>query len=261
MLSAIDRLDQITLDEITALADLQQRRDRKYVVHHTDLADLLAELDTPTHVLTIGEQVHFGYRSTYFDTPELTSYLGSARRRPSRFKIRTRHYVDTNKHMLEIKTRDRRQRTVKHRIECDPTEAHGLSPSGQAFASDIDHVAPFTNRLRPELVTQYTRTTLLLNGGAPSRVTVDTDLVWHDLDGRALELGPWAIIETKSLGHPCQLDRILWRSGHRPTTISKYCTGRAALDPALPANKWHRVIRRHIGDRHRPNDPASWDGS
>lgn len=55
-----------------------------------------------------------------------------------------------------------------------------------------------------------------------------------------------ALVETKTAGPPCAVDRALWRLGYRPVTISKYCTGLAALAPELPANKWNRVLRRHF---------------
>ena len=47
------------------------------------------------------------YRSVYFDTPDLDSYLAAARRRRRRFKIRIRSYLDSGRHFLEVKTRGR----------------------------------------------------------------------------------------------------------------------------------------------------------
>ncbi|MFV0316059.1 MAG: molecular chaperone, partial [Microthrixaceae bacterium] len=42
------------------------------------------------------------------------------------------------------------------------------------------------------------------------------------------------------------LDRALWRRGYRPTSLSKYATGLAALDPDLPRNRWARILRGPI---------------
>ena len=55
-----------------------------------------------------------------------------------------------------------------------------------------------------------------------------------------------AIVETKTTARVSQADRLLWRSGRRPTQISKYGTGLAALRPDLPSTKWHRILRRHF---------------
>jgi hypothetical protein len=32
-------------------------------------------------------------------------------------------------------------------------------------------------------------------------------------------------------------------------SVSKYCIGIALLHPAIPANPWHRVLRRHFDAR------------
>jgi hypothetical protein len=42
-------------------------------------------------------------------------------------------------------------------------------------------------------------------------------------------------------------DEILRRLGVRPTSVSKYCVGVAALHPQLPSNPWHRTLRRYFG--------------
>ncbi len=137
--------------------------------------------------------------------------------------------------------------------------------------------------LTPTLVTRYRRITLLPEPGV--RVTIDTDLFWspptadqvshenhflpHNAAGRHLgqperlfgrtctaadhDGGPeglgrpdLVIVETKSAARPSDIDRLLWRSGHRPLSISKYGTGLAALRRDLPANKWARILRHHF---------------
>ena len=67
-----------------------------------------------------------------------------------------------------------------------------------------------------------------------------------------LALPDLVIAETKSGSHPSAVDRLLWRSGHRPISISKYGTGLAALHRELPANKWARVLRHHFHTEELP---------
>ncbi|MDH3302175.1 MAG: VTC domain-containing protein, partial [Acidimicrobiia bacterium] len=123
--------EPIGLDAVMLTADLQTRKDRKYLVPIELLPELLSSLHH-AQVLTIGCRNRFAYRTTYFDTPGLDSYLDAARRRPSRYKVRTRNYLDSGLCMLEVKTRDRRGRTVKRRLECDPDEELGFSWEGEA---------------------------------------------------------------------------------------------------------------------------------
>lgn len=148
--------------------------------------------------------------------------------------------------MLEVKVRDARGRTVKHRRDHDVDRRDQLSPEGRAFVSDVPEAAPWARLLVSTLTTRYARTTLLLPGD-DTRVTIDVDLQWEGADGGDAALPGLVIIETKSPGPPSAVDRELWRAGVRPTTISKYCTGLAAVTPGLPANKWNRVLRRHFG--------------
>ncbi len=241
-------LAPVGLGELTATADLQTRQDRKYLVPNAAVPALVSALDAGCRVLTIGDRKQFSYRSTYFDTSELDSYFGAAHRRPSRFKVRTRHYLDTQLCMLEVKTRDGRGRTVKHRLTCDPAEESGLTADGQAFVETIGQTSAVASDLWPLLTTTYRRATLLLDLDDAARVTIDTDLRWRGFAAE-LSLGPVTLIETKTTTHPCAFDHLLWRAGHRPTTISKYCTGMAALDPTLAANKWNRVLRRQLNWR------------
>jgi hypothetical protein len=80
-----------------------------------------------------------------------------------------------------------------------------------------------------------------------SRITIDTNLEVETADGANLALPAMAVVETKTSGQPCVVDHFLWRVHQRPTKISKYGTGLAALTPGLPANKWNRVLRSFFG--------------
>ncbi|GIJ45190.1 VTC domain-containing protein [Virgisporangium aliadipatigenens] len=215
----------ISLTELTERAALLTRVDRKYVLPIDELPALLREIDA--RVLEIDGRREFGYRSVYYDTPELASYLGAARRRPKRFKVRTRTYLDTGLHVLELKTRDGRGTTVKRRLPHE--DLHTLAA-----------------RLAPALVTHYRRMTLFLPADG-SRVTLDTDLAWALPDGAGLRLPGRAVVETKCApGRASAVDRLLWSLHQRPCAISKYATGLAALRPDLPANHWKPVLRRHF---------------
>ncbi|WP_419918600.1 polyphosphate polymerase domain-containing protein [Candidatus Poriferisocius sp.] len=242
---ALLNLETVGLDGLTTKAGLQTRKDRKYLVPEAALPALVHELDFGCRVLTIDGRNRFAYRSTYFDTPRLDSYFDAAHRRPSRFKVRTRHYLDTQLCMLEVKTSDSRGLTVKHRMTCDPNEENGLTACGRAFVETIEQTSTVAGDLQPLLTTTYHRTTLLPQVDEAARVTIDTGLLWRGVAAE-LALGPVAVIETKTTTRPCKFDRLLWRLGHRPTTISKYCTGLAALNPTLAANKWNRVLRHQL---------------
>ena len=200
-------------------------------------------------VLDIAGERSFGYRSTYFDTPDLVAYRAAATGRRPRFKVRTRRYLASGSTWLEVKERDRNGRTDKHRIEFDSETE--LDHAAVAFLSDFDSVLPHVTRLQASLVTTYERSTLLSTSAcstvAEQRITIDRD-VQCGMPGQSIVagLGPHLIVETKSRDNrPGSFDRALWRSGLRPLRISKYAVGIATAHPDLSANRWNRVLRRY----------------
>jgi len=261
-MTALDRFDPVALDALVAEASFLTRIDRKYVVPRDDLGAVLAALDPGTRVLEIDAARDFAYESVYFDTPDLLSFRMAAQPRRRRFKLRTRSYLDTGKSYLEIKTRGARGTTVKDRDEYDPRDRDRLTDDARddvagAFAT-IGLASERADELDATLLTRYRRATLLAADGA-GRATVDTVLEWIAPDGRGFALPDTAIVETKSGARPSDVDRALWRAGHRPATVSKYATGLAALRPALPRNRWARLLRGPFDPSHRaaPGTPTT----
>jgi hypothetical protein len=253
-------LAPIGLAELTEYAALQTRFDRKYLLPRSQVPELLALLDRANQVLEIEGRRAFRYESVYFDTPDLVSYRLTARRRRRRFKIRTRTYLDSGLCWLEVKTEGTRGGTVKDRLPYRRDDSGTLLP-GRTFVDEmLSAIGSGTDLvLAPTLTTRYLRSTLYLPTTA-SRATIDVDLSWEDRTGRSLTLPNLAVIETKTGSTASSVDRLLWTHGHRPVSISKYATGLAALDPALPAARWRRSLNRHFlpdygAVRH---DPPVW---
>lgn len=243
-----EHLDTISLDELAERASLLTRVDRKYLVPASDLEDILAELDGQARVLDIDGQQHFDYESVYFDTPDAASYLLAAHPRRRRFKARTRSYLDSGECYLEVKTKGSRGTTAKQRLPYSFDDRTTLTPAGRKYITELLEEAVVANvqtsQLEPVLTTRYTRTTLFVPASG-SRCTIDSSLAWQRNDNE-LNLDGTVIVETKSAGQASEVDRILWRMGHRPARISKLGTGLAALRPELPNNRWARVLRRHF---------------
>lgn len=244
--AALAALRPVSLAELEQTAALQTRVDRKYVVPREVVDHLVRELaggPEPAWVLEIDGARSFAYESVYFDTPDLRLYLAAARNRPRRAKVRTRTYVDSGLCVLEVKTRDARGRTVKHRQVHEAARANALAGDAQEFLATFEALADVRTDLVPALVTRFRRTTLL--AGA-ARATVDTDLSMESTDGALAELTGAALVETKSAGGPSVVDRLLWAAHHRPVRVSKYGAGLGAVHADLPHNRWNRVVRRHL---------------
>jgi hypothetical protein len=242
----VQQLARTSLEATVDVAGLQIRTDRKYVIDPAMLHAVVQAVGPHAHVLDIMGAQCFDYRSVYFDTADLVAYRSAAHRRAGRFKVRTRTYVDTGQCMLEVKTKDERRRTVKHRLAYQPTDERRITADGRAFVDEHICRVPPLGELVPVLTTTYRRVTLV-DPTHGARLTIDADLVCRDERGGEVRLPDHVIVETKSAGAATPADRVLWRCGIRPVAISKYCVGMASLDPTLPANHWNRTLQRWFG--------------
>ncbi len=240
----LETLPDISLDDVQAEAAFLTRQDRKYVVPISALEDVLAGIDGTTRVLEIDGHRSFGYKTPYFDDDDLTSYFGVLRRRPNRFKVRTRLYIESGLEQLEVKIRDGRGRTVKHRSAPETAVLEQLADGDRAWLHSFPQVEHHAACLRHRVTTFYRRSTLVLPGGS-GRVTIDRELMFALPEGHVLALPTIAIIETKGAGKATAFDRVLWRKGYRPLSMSKFTVGLGLLAPDLPANRWHR-LRTHL---------------
>lgn len=254
ILAAVDSSQPISLDELNAVAALQTRTDRKYVVGERAAARILGSFDAEVQVLETTGRRSFTYESVYFDTAELDSYKLAAHGRRRRYKIRTRTYVDSNLSFLEVKTEGARAATVKERIPYRLEDRRRITSEGLAYINETLAAtvgsAP-SGPLSPVLETRYDRLTLYLPD-SQSRATIDLDVTWHRSLGATQVLHGAVVLETKSGTAPGPLDRHLWAYGVRPCRISKFATGMAALNPLLPANRWHRTLSRNLPLRFLP---------
>lgn len=241
-------LASVSLDELNELAELQTRTDRKYIVSTNALSELIDSFGDQLAVLEIEGQTAFGYESVYFDTPTLDFYRDAAHRRRRRFKVRTRTYLDSGLTMLEVKSKGCRKATVKSRTA--HTSRRHLDAAAEHFVDDQLGADGVAQTLRPVLTTTYQRTTLLSRTDR-SRITIDLGLRCVDEHGGCVQLPDSVIVETKTGGAPCAVDRWLWAAGLRPQKVSKFGTALAALHPELPSNKWHRVIAQHFNTHER----------
>lgn len=244
----------VSLEQLNAAASLQTRIDRKYVVGVQQAADLLQALPVPLKVLEIAGRRRFAYESVYFDTPALDSYLLAARGRRRRYKIRTRTYADSGLCFLEVKTEGARAATVKERIPYPLEAARRITPEGREYINETLQAAVGSvpsGVLSPVIDTGYGRITVFLPETC-SRATVDLDVTWRRSGAVPKVLQGAVILETKSGFAASDLDRTLWAHGIRPSRISKFATGLAALEPGLPSNRWHRTLSRDLTLRALP---------
>ena len=242
-LSALGSFAPISLAELEATAGLLSRVDRKYILSVPQAQALMTAL-APTHcVLEIGGRRAFAYRSVYLDSPCLGAFRAHMQERRRRYKCRTRHYVDSDRHVFEVKLKGLRGMTVKHQMPLAAPE-----PTAEALAFAAARVGEAYGRtprdLRPSISTTYVRVTLAVGD---HRVTVDHGLSFAaDTGGTAALRDEYVIVESKSPQGAGTADGVLKRLGIRPVECSKYCVGVALLRDDVRANRLRWLLHRYF---------------
>ena len=229
----------------TTLAGLESvsllnRVDTKFLLTEGQLDALLPDLAGDYLVLDVdGLRLH-QYRTLYFDTPGFDLYRRHHAGQAVRYKVRSRAYVDSGLAFFEIKAKDERGRTHKHRVRTDaPLTA--LTPEARALLTE--HARPAERRVEPKLRNDFVRITLVGKACA-ERVTLDLG-VHFGCDGRMAILPGAVIAEVKQSGvdEDSPFMRRMRTGGWAPTSVSKYCVGVALMIDGIEHDAFAEQLR------------------
>lgn len=235
----LEKYNSVSLEEIDEVK-LMSRIDRKFWFHVSKLIPLLESALDHYDVLEINEQRLMAYQTTYFDTEENAMYIKHHNRKLNRHKIRQRKYVSTDSSFLEVKFKTNKKRTIKQRISTD-FEPETFINSEISF---IDDKTPFQGKdLQPSLKNKFQRITLI-HKEKLDRCTIDIGPVFWNENGKKC-FDNLVVFELKR-GRSIKLSpivSILRELKIRQSGLSKYCTGRAMLDPDLKQNAFKPRLR------------------
>jgi len=220
---------------------LQDRTDTKYIFHTQQLAQVLTRLSDQYRVLEIGERRIHTYQNLYFDTPDLTLFDQHQRGQRPRFKVRCREYADSGLTYLEVKRKDNRDRTVKHRLKTSAF-VEDLSPYCDNFLREHFPLQEQTPTLNPVLWNDFQRITLVSRHEV-ERLTLDINLAFSDgWDRMGLPGLVVAEVKQEEFNHQSDFMHIIHTLGVQPQRFSKYCTGIPMFYPDVKANRFKRRV-------------------
>lgn len=238
--SALTGFDPISLADIQGAA-LLNRVDTKYIIGLPDLHTILTGIIPDYRVLTINNTRLHAYQTLYFDTANFAFYEQHHNGLASRYKVRARHYVETDQSFFEIKHRTNQRRTVKSRVPIARVAPY-LDEHAMTFASQQ---LPFdASTFEPKLWNNYRRMTLV-STTRPERVTLDIDLEYRWRDA-AVTLPGLVIVEVKRerLSQESAFIRHMRTMGIRPLSYSKYTAGVYSLYDNMRTNNFKSQIRQ-----------------
>ena len=253
MEAIIKTYDPITLDEMSGIK-LMNRTDTKFVTTVDRLRLLLTIAHDDYRAQDIDGRRIANYYTAYFDTPDNNMYIVHQNGHAGRQKLRIRSYVDSGQNFLEVKTKNNHGRTKKKRVNMvgfDPKHPdHGIRfmrqdeqfRSYDAFLSK--HLRYDPTILTEHLENHFLRITLV-NKAKTERVTIDTDLCFHNIKtDRNVDLTGLVIIEVKRDGlQPSPILGLLRELRIKPSGFSKYCMGSALTNPSLKRNNFKERLR------------------
>ena len=232
--SLIAQFPPITLAQMSSVK-LMNRTDTKFVTTLPMLLRLLDMAREDYYVQEIDGERNMLYDTTYFDTSDFDMYNDHQHGHANRQKIRFRTYVSSHLQFMEVKTKNNRGRTKKKRIEVADMDLHDSVKRDflrQYLHFDVDALIPHMHN--------YFRRVTLVNKAMTERLTIDTQLQFHNLLTDAdKDMGTLVVVELKRDGlvfspvlEKLRQLRIL------PHGFSKYCMGAAMTNPGLPINNF-----------------------
>lgn len=252
MTDILTNYQPITLEEMSGIR-LMNRTDTKFVTNIATLRKLLKLAVWQYRAQEIEGKRQARYYTMYFDTPDMQMYTCHHSGHANRQKLRIRSYVDSGLNFLEVKTKNNHKCTRKKRttmFDFDP-----LAPARNiAFDSHDDNFKEYDSFLRenlwykPEIMEEaienrFNRITLV-NNNKTERLTIDTDLCFHNIHtGNDCSLPELAIIELKRDGLvPSPILSLLNELRIKPLGFSKYCIGTALTNPDIRQNRFKQRL-------------------
>jgi hypothetical protein len=232
------RFEPISLAEMDSVS-LLDRVDTKVVMTSSQLVRALWAVSGQYRVLTIERRRISRYQTLYYDTAGLDLYHQHHNGLGTRYKVRSRTYVESGLTFFEVKHKTNRRRTIKSRL---PLPGMITAIEGPPGAFLDAHTPLHGDELQPVLWNTFSRITLV-SRHHQERVTLDLNLGFSHGSAQ-VALPGLAIAEVKQphFSQASDLLQQLRRLGVRPGPFSKYCMGVCLLYPDIKHNNFKRQL-------------------
>ena len=242
LLLALERFKSHNLADLKD-ASLMNRVDSKFILPIAELPKLLEQLTHFYSVLEIDNKKIFTYHNQYFDTPNMALYKDHHNGKLNRYKVRRRHYLDTDTKFLEVKFKNNQKRTIKSRIEL----THENDETGTRNHFIATKMGAISNQLHVNQHSGYQRIALA-NEAQAERLTLDFNL-WYRLNDsqHKLTLPGFVIAELKQAkkSKRSPFYQLMSANNIFPISFSKYCIGCALLNrTSIKTNRFKSTLAR-----------------
>lgn len=220
---------------------LQNRTDTKFVFEVKLLPLILNDIKENYSLLEIKNKRTNSYRTLYYDTKDLKSYIQHHNGKANRIKIRFRNYIESNLNFLEVKFKNNKGRTIKARTQINEIETQLSADSKQFIVNNSFYTG---SDLIPVLWNNFTRLTLV-HKIKNERLTIDFNLNFKSIVSKNEVAIPHIVIaEVKQEKASVSSDFIqaIKKYHIRESSMSKYCVGTTLLNKEVKSNNFKEQI-------------------
>ncbi len=229
--------------ETADLKELEQMRlldrfDTKYIFSYDLLENILNNLISEYNVLSINEKRCFNYYNQYYDTADYSLHRMHINGKRTRFKVRKRNYDNSNQTYFELKLKNNKGKTEKHRLPI-------LNANGNLNEDEINFLKKYNIdllNLFPSVKVYYKRITLT-NKNLPEKITIDFDIDFIS-SYKSKRIDGLVIAERKNLksNNNTFFKALMEEQRIEEYSISKYCTGGIYTIPNIKYNRYKPKI-------------------
>lgn len=243
MSNLLMKADPIKLSEMDAVS-LQNRIDRKYILHYDKLENILNQLLDSYRVLEIDQHRVFSYNTQYFDTPDFQFYKDHHNGLINRLKVRCRQYLETKTTFFEIKKKYQGTRTDKYRKPIN----HFLSTLSEQEYAEINQRST-KHRIEDLDITleNFFYRITLVNKNLTERATIDFGISFKSKIKTAA-LSNIVIIEVKQgkMDESSPIVQLLKKEKISAGSISKYAYGLLVTGNDIKYNAFKPLLNKII---------------
>ena len=240
--SILTQFQTVSLADIANLA-YHDRQESKFLIEKRELSKFLSFLQPSFSLLQIEDSLIQSYANLYYDTSDFDFFHIHHNRRGTRYKIRERYYINTDKAYFEVKHSNNKSRTLKTRMPVNPTNIH--EGKTQFLETNLPNTSRKYRNLQASLANQYKRITLVSRTGS-QRLTIDLGLEFSKPYSQDKQRLPnLVIIELKEERNAGSSFTPIKRAMRlKQGSFSKYCVGCSLLYPKLKQNRFKPLLRK-----------------
>lgn len=239
VLKELEQFSTVDLETLLSYA-LLDRWDTKFLIPISLLPDFINALHFDYKLLEINKNKISSYSNDYLDTADLQLFHQHRIGKLPRYKIRYRHYLQSQLTFLEIKKKITNGKTVKERWELPFQETN----DHDRYLNSTNFPVAKSEDLQLTLTNSFQRIAMV-SPAIKERVSIDFDLRFsHQFN--EVSIPSHAVIEVKQLQlneHSIVFKKL--RSWNiTPIQFSKYCIGTCLLNQNVPARVFSIALKQ-----------------